>query len=627
MSGVLLAALVALPLVAGALLCLVAVGTAGVLRAAPWLAVGTAALTAAAAVAASAAATRPMLSWAFLPTVPGGEVRLLVDDLSGPVLVTVTVVALLVLLAAALDGEHRPTRFWGLMLLFLGSVTLTVTAATLPGLLLGWEIMGATSYALIGLRWRDPERVRGGQTAFLTTRAADLGLYLTGGAALAGGSGWSLERLPDATGPWVHLAAAGVLVAALGKAAQLPFSGWLSGAMQGPSPVSALLHSAAMVAMGGYLLLRTSPLLAATGWAGPAAAWAGALTTVALGAVAVAQTDLKQLLAASTAAQLGFVVLAAGLSATTAGTDQLIAHAATKAALFLAAGAWLTALGSKRLAVLRGAARRFPLLGGLATIGLLALAGAPPLALWASKGAVLAAAREDSTALWAVGLVGAALSAAYASTALRVLWSQAAPEPGGDEDPGTGTVPRALLLPIGVLGLGAVGLGALAVDDAGPGELVLGGILALGVLAVVLRRPAPAPSWAVHWLGLPRAGELLGAGTVRLADWSGRGDDALQHGVLGGVAGVRGLARGVAALDDAGVAGAVDRVAADTTRAAAGSTRLDDAGPGAAVRAVTRGARGLGVLARRPQTGLTHQYYVQVAVVLAAALLLVLVVR
>ena len=212
---------------------------------------------------------------------------------------------------------------------------------------MSWEVMGATSYALIGYHWRDQVGVSSGTTAFLTTRAGDLGLYVAAGAALGGGAGLALADLPAAQAGWLDVVAGGLVLAALGKAAQLPFSFWLSRAMHGPSPVSALLHSAAMVAMGGYLLLRVAPTLAASGWADDVAAWAGAATAVLLGLVALAQSDLKQLLAASTAAQLGFVVLAAGLGATAAGTSHLVAHAAVKAGLFLAAGVWLEALGTQ----------------------------------------------------------------------------------------------------------------------------------------------------------------------------------------------------------------------------------------------------------------------------------------
>ncbi|MQA36297.1 proton-conducting transporter transmembrane domain-containing protein, partial [Modestobacter roseus] len=301
----------------------------------------------------------------------------------------------------------------------------------------------------------EEHRVGAGLTAFLTTRTADLGLYLAAGAALAGGAGLGLDDLAAADGPWLHVAAAGMLVAALGKAAQLPFTAWLSAAMQGPSPVSALLHSAAMVAMGGYLLLRMEPLLAATGWAGPTAAWVGALTALLLGAVAIAQRDLKQLLAASTAAQLGFVVLGAGVGSVAGGTAHLVAHAATKALLFLVAGAWLTALGTKQLTALRGAARRWPLVGVGAGIGALALAGVVPLSLWATKDEVLAGAREESLPLYLVGLAAAALSAGYAGKVLWLVWRPAPADPADDgldtEEEGTRRVGGLQQAPLVVL--------------------------------------------------------------------------------------------------------------------------------------------------------------------------------
>jgi NADH:ubiquinone oxidoreductase subunit 5 (subunit L)/multisubunit Na+/H+ antiporter MnhA subunit len=181
-----------------------------------------------------------------------------------------------------------------------------------------------------------------------------------------------------------------------------------------------------MVAAGAYLLLRLHPLLAATSWGGHLVAWTGAATALALGAVAIAQTDLKQLLAASTCAQVGFMVLAAGSGGVAAGTAQLVAHAATKAGLFLVAGAWLTALGTKQLPALRGVARMYPLAGAVFTIGALTLAGLPPLSLWAVKDEVLAAAYNDNGALYAVGLAAAALSAVYS---VKALWYALQPLP------------------------------------------------------------------------------------------------------------------------------------------------------------------------------------------------------
>ncbi|UYM25923.1 proton-conducting transporter membrane subunit [Streptomyces albus] len=364
--------LLALPLTGGAAL-LLAGHRAD--RAAPTA--GAALALATCALAAVVARTGPEAAAPFLPGLP---VRLAVDGLSAPLAVTAAAVAALVLLAAraGLGPSGSAARFTGLMLLFSGAMLTTVTAATLPLLLMGWEVMGATSWALIGHTWRDRAATGAATTAFLTTRAGDLGLYVAAGAALRRrGRPLALDDLARTGEPWRSLTAAGIILAALGKSAQLPFSFWLSGAMRGPAPVSALLHSATMVAAGAYLLLRTGPLLAATGWGAELTAWTGAATALVLGLVAVAQRDLKQLLAASTCAQLGFMVLAAGVGATTGGTLQLLAHAAAKSLLFLLAGAWLTTHGTRLLPGLTSAARSPRSLGLLFTTGALCLAGFP----------------------------------------------------------------------------------------------------------------------------------------------------------------------------------------------------------------------------------------------------------
>jgi NADH-quinone oxidoreductase subunit L len=268
--SVLLWALLGLPLVVGALLAC-AGRTAD--RAAPGVAVAVA--SAATALACAAAVRRPAVQ---APLIEGLPVRLAVDGLSAFMVVTVAAVTLVILIFSAGDfgpGAAR-ARFFGIMLLFSGAMLITVTAATLPVLLMAWEVMGATSWALIGYWWRDPVRVRAAGTAFLTTRTADLGLYLAAGAALASTPTLALDDLSRPTGPWLSLVTAGVIAAAFGTSAQLPFSFWLSKAMQGPSPVSALLHSATMVVAGAYLLLRTQPLLVASGWGSSVVTWTGA---------------------------------------------------------------------------------------------------------------------------------------------------------------------------------------------------------------------------------------------------------------------------------------------------------------------------------------------------------------
>ncbi|HEX3005297.1 MAG TPA: proton-conducting transporter membrane subunit [Angustibacter sp.] len=609
--------MVALPALVGAVLLVLAPVREA--RWAPGVGVGSAAVTA--VLAFVAAAMRPAVG---VPFVAGARLGLRVDGPAAVVAPAVAVVTVLVLLAAAVDVRAAPARFHGFMLLFAAAVLVTVTATSFPALLLGWELMGATSYALIGFRWREAHRVTSGLIAFLVTRTADLGLYLAAAAALVGAGTLRLDAAASATPGWRDAIAAGVLVSALGKAAQLVFAFWIARAMDGPSPVSALLHSAAMVAMGGYLLLRVSPLLLATSWAGPATAWAGALTAVALGAVAVGQSDLKLLLAASTSAQLGFVVMADGLGATAAGTAQLVAHAATKAALFLAAGAWLSALGTKSLAGLRGTLGDWPLVRIAASAALLSLAGVPPLSLWASKDAVLAAALHHSVPLYLVGLLGAALSAAYAGTVLRVLWAptdaaerRIARGHHGEEEIASGRVPALTTASVVVLAAAAVVLGVLALPPVARAlasvvggvlvepsalELVVSTLVSVGVVVLVWRRPLPRPRWALEWFGLETgAHRLVVRPTLGLASGLARADDALG-----------------AALDASGRG-----TLAVATRAAA----VDDRWVDGAVRGLAGGVRRLAASARRPQTGLLHQYYVQAVALVALGAVLVLLVR
>lgn len=565
------------------------------------------------------ATSRPAVSVPFLASTP---FSLSADALSAAMVVTVAVVTLLVLVFAAANVTESRARFHGLMLLFLAAVMVTATATNLLTLLMAWEVMGAMSYALIGFAWHEPGKSAAGLNAFLTTRAADLGLYVAAGASLAGGTGLGLTDLPSASHGWRQVLAAGILIAALGKAAQLPFSFWLSRAMEGPSPVSALLHSAAMVAMGGYLLLRTHDLLAVTGWADVAAAWVGALTALLLGAVAVAQRDLKQLLAASTAAQLGFVVLAAGLGSVSGGATHLIAHAATKALLFLVAGAWLTALGTKQLSALRGAAHRWRVVGIAVTIGALALAGVAPLSLWATKDEVLAAALDQSPALYAVGLAAAAMSAAYAGKILVTVWhdlpigAEAAydDEPEYREHGGSRRVGKLEQVPLVILAAGATVLGILALPPlghalrrsfgetstptAGWAELLVSALIALAVLAIVLRRPLPEPPWAARWLGLEKATRVV---VIDPTMW---------------------LARTLARFDDRIVDQAVQNAGSATITVAHKVGRFDTRGIDGVVEAFGRSTRRLGDLVRQSQTGQLHQYYVQTVALLAAGVVL-----
>ncbi|MFI1825809.1 proton-conducting transporter membrane subunit [Streptomyces sp. NPDC020412] len=597
MSG-LLWALVLLPLGGGALLAC-AGRRADRLAAPVAVALGAVDL----ALGCVAAVVRPA---AKAPLLAGLPFHLRIDGLSALLVVTVTAVAAVVLLFSVWSigpGEAR-ARFFGLMLLFSGAMLTTVTAADLLTLLMGWEVMGAVSWALIGYWWREPRRVRAAGTAFLTTRTADVGLYVAAGAALAGvpSGSLALDRLHTADEPWLSVVCAGVVVAALGKSAQLPFSHWLSRAMQGPSPVSALLHSATMVVAGAYLLLRLEPLLRASGWGAPLVAWTGAVTALALGLVAVAQRDLKQLLAASSCAQIGFMVLAAGAGGLAGGTLQLMAHAAAKSLAFLVAGAWLTLLGTQVLPALRGAARADRATGAAFVVAALTLAGLPPLALWAAKDLVLAAAAQHGPWLYATGLAAAVVSAVYAT---RALWFVLVGERERAGNPPLfarlALVPLAAACPLlTFVAFPPLHDAFVRVLGAGPqvephgAEFVLSAALALLASAVCWRwgavgapLPRPVRAWFADWLGLTTAVRVLvvrpvlaTAGALAAFD-----DRVLDRAVTASVRGAVRLARWV----DAAVERRVDR----------------------AVHGVAGATARLGRLARRPQTGEVHQYLAQ----------------
>ncbi|WP_219565964.1 NADH-quinone oxidoreductase subunit 5 family protein [Streptomyces griseus] len=565
----LLLILLALPLTAGLLLPAARGGrcpvVAGVLAAMGTL-----------VVAVAVAVERPAGQAPLLAGVPAGFG---VDGLSAVLVVLVAAVLPACLIVAAAEPELRTGRFSGLMLVFTGAMLATVTATTLAPLLMAWEVMGATSWALIGYRLDDRGATRAANVAFLTTRTADLGLYVAGGALLAGGAAaMALDDTATLDGGWLHLAVAGFVLAALGKSAQLPFSFWLSGAMRGPSPVSALLHSATMVAAGGYLLLRLAPALEAAGWAGPLVAWIGVVTALLMGLVAVVQDDLKQLLAASTCSQIGFIVLAAGTAGTQAGLLQMVAHAAAKSLLFLIAGLWLAALGTRSLSGgLRGAAHRHPAVGAAFTVAALALAGLPPLGLWVSKDAVLAAAAATSPALYAAGLAAALVAACYSGRALWWVW-QPAPDNG----------PHRMRVPMTATAVTAV-------------------LAAVGLLIArrwAARTPAARPP--TPWLRLePAARRGIARPVLRLAALLARADDQVLARVPERAAhAVLTLARHADGHGERAVEGAVSGVA--------------------------DGARALGRAARRPQTGQLHQYYAQAStgfILLGALAVVVIVVR
>ena len=566
-------------------------------------AAGPAAIAVAAAALAGAVwawAARPAVAADWLPLARDGlALTLSAAGEGAPLAVLVAAVSLAVFVYAEgfLAWAEARARFFGFMSLFLGAMLWLVLARDLLALIVGFELVGLCSYALIGFWYRDPARGPAAARAFLTTRCGDLGLYLAAMAAFAGAGadGLALTALPGLPAPWAAVAAGGLIAAAFGKSAQLPFTGWLSGAMQGPTPVSALLHSATMVAAGVILLVKTLPLLEAVPWALPVVLWVGVATVFVGGLIALVQDDLKQLLAGSTVSQYGYMVAGAGAAGAAAATSHLVQHAAIKALLFLGAGV-LVRQGLHELGEMGGLRRRLPGLAVVFGIGGLSLAALPPLGGFFTKEALMARIHEASLAAFILLTVATALTAAYAARAWLGMFA-------GAEGPAARPAGWLLTAPLLVLTAGAALLGLLAVPPleawwtqalgmAGlpplhlwPALLATAVVLAGLGLALWLHRtarlltePLPGLPWlaraAAPWFGLVAMLDAAG----RLAIRAGRALDALDRTAPAEHAGraAAALARAAGGFDAATLARGLVGGSVRAARGLATASRLAD---------------------------------------------------
>ncbi len=342
--------------------------------------------------------------------------------------------------------DESIARYFAYMNLFVAAMLILVMADNLLLLFLGWEGVGACSYLLVGFWYRDPENGAAARKAFVVTRVGDaamalgLVLLLTELGTLdiqplmaAAGVQWQVgDSLPV-------LASALLLGGALGKSAQLPLHTWLPDAMAGPTPVSALIHAATMVTAGVYLIARTHPLFLLAPPTLAAVAWLGLLTLLLAAFAALAQHDIKRILAYSTISQIGYMFLALGAGAFSAAVFHLMTHAFFKALLFLAAGAVIHCLHHEHNIFRMGGLRRsLPVVFFSFLIGSAALAALPFTAGFYSKDAILLAAWEVPGIgpwLWAGGLLGALLTAVYSFRLVFVVFfGEARSEP--DRQPG-----------------------------------------------------------------------------------------------------------------------------------------------------------------------------------------------
>ena len=402
------------------------------------------------------------------------DMALLADPLSITMALFVTGIGSLIHLYSIgyMHGDPKFSKFFLYLNLFVFSMLMLVLGENLLVTFLGWEGVGACSYFLISFWHTRDSAATAGKKAFVTNRVGDWGMMVAMFLAFSSVGTLSYAGINAAAdgGKIAAVTATGIammlFVGACGKSAQLPLYIWLPDAMEGPTPVSALIHAATMVTSGVFLLTRMAPVLHASyPWAGDVIATVGALTALFAATIAVAQTDIKKVLAYSTVSQLGFMFLAIGSGAYVAAIFHMVTHAFFKALLFLGSGSVIHGMHHEQDMRKMGALRKLmPITGFTFIIGWLAIAGIPPFAGFWSKDEVLLYAFANNRLLWLIGVITALLTAYYMTRQVIMVffgearWNDHAEENGAHGDHTPHESPWTMVTPLVVLaGLSIVG--------------------------------------------------------------------------------------------------------------------------------------------------------------------------
>ena len=396
----------------------------------------------------------------------GLKAELLWDPLSAVMALVVTGVGSLIHLYSIgyMHGDERYGRFFSYMNLFLASMLILVLADNFGLLFVGWELVGLSSYLLISFWFTKPSAAAAGKKAFIVNRIGDFG-FLIGIMIIFGAFGTltygtvfeeAAEVLSTGTATAITLL---LLVGAAGKSAQLPLYVWLPDAMEGPTPVSALIHAATMVTAGVFMVARTSALYELAPISAGDVATVGAITALYAASIAIGQRDIKRVLAYSTISQLGYMFLGVGAADYVAGVFHLMTHAFFKALLFIGAGSVIHAMAGEQDMVKMGGLRKImPATFGTMVVAWLAISGMPPFSGFWSKDEILAVTFNRGglwVVLWVIGLVTAGITAFYMSRLMfMTFWGEKRWDDGvhPHESPRTMTVPL-----LALAGLAAVG--------------------------------------------------------------------------------------------------------------------------------------------------------------------------
>jgi NADH-quinone oxidoreductase subunit L len=389
--------------------------------------------------------TRTLFTWIQV----GGfkvDIGFLVDPLSTAMLLFITGVGALIHLYSIgyMHGDERYPKFFLYLNLFVFSMIVLVLGDNLLLTFLGWEGVGVCSYFLISFWFEKPANASAGKKAFIANRIGDwgfmIGIFMTW---FTFGTITYTHFLPMSSTAATSAAtfiSVMLLIGAVGKSAQIPLYIWLPDAMAGPTPVSALIHAATMVTAGVYLMVRINPMLhAASPWVSTLIAWLGVITAFVAATIAIAQQDIKKVLAYSTVSQLGYMFLAVGSGGYWAAIFHMITHAFFKALLFLGAGSVIHGMRDEQDMRRMGALRKLmPITAGTFIVAWLAISGVPPFSGFWSKDEILSYALHKSPALYVVGLITALLTAFYMSRLVyRIFFGDARwndPVAIGDDD-------------------------------------------------------------------------------------------------------------------------------------------------------------------------------------------------
>jgi NADH-quinone oxidoreductase subunit L len=370
-------------------------------------------------------------NWIELPGLFVVPLGLVLDNLSRMMLVVVTLVGALIHIYSLgyMRGDEGKSRYFAALSLFMFAMLGIVLSNNFVMLFIFWELVGFTSYVLIGHWFERPAAAEAAKKAFITNRLGDFGFMLgilmiwaTTGSVIFADIAQNMSILTSNAG---FLTAAALLIfcGAAGKSAQFPLHVWLPDAMEGPTPVSALIHAATMVAAGVYMLVRVAFIIQLSPNALEVIAWIGTITAVMAALIATQQNDIKRILAYSTLSQLGYMVMAIGLASNDAAIFHLFTHAFFKALLFLGAGSVIIALHHEQdIWEMGGLSKNLTVTFVTFLVGALALMGCPPFSGFFSKDAILALAYQHNMSIFWLALGTAFLTAFYMTRLVVVVF-------------------------------------------------------------------------------------------------------------------------------------------------------------------------------------------------------------